>query len=210
MLDGRGMNVEDTVEALRRFVAGGARRGALLEEDLEPPARVLRQGYLSKDVFRRWAGARPGVAFHPEDRARVPASFAALIERYGSLHWVPPEGYDGELGWRNAGPSAFLALARSPSTDLSDYLSVLDEELVARLEAAGVEEVRVFHDGLGEFAAFDARLRGADGEPLVIEGFDEHSWIDRVLEPATTGRTFAAWLEERIAAVKASLAEAAG
>jgi hypothetical protein len=202
------MELQSTVEALRRWVAEAPGRGAILEEDREPPAYARARGWLPDAIFRRWASATPGVAIHPNFHAQLPASFVALIQAYGSLHWAAPPEYDGDLAHsiRNSGPDAFLALGWPGHFELVDFLGAMDEELVARLEDAS-EGFHVFHDGYIEGAAFDVRVRDAAGELLVVEGFDDVTWIDRVLNPrfAEARLTFEAWLEQRIARVMAEL-----
>lgn len=206
----RPMQIHDTIESLRRWISEAPGRGAILEEDQGPPDQVQRQGWLSEAVPRRWARAEPGVAIHPDDQAHLPVSFIELIQRFGSMHWVPPEDYDGELATRNAGPEAFLALAWPGAFDIGDFLQSMDPELVARLEAAGVDQFTVFHDNLGDSAAFDGRFRGSDGQPLVVEGLDEESWISHILEPnlALPHRSFDEWLHDRISRVMVELADA--
>lgn len=197
------------VEALRRWVDEKPGRGAILEEDRAPPAHALAQGWLPDEVLRRWARPRPGLAIHPDHQAALPASYLALIERYGSLHWVAPPDYDGELAHevRNSGPTAFLALLWPGHFEPWDFLDVMDAALVARLEAAGLAQFTVFHDGYTSGAAFDGRIRTPDGDYLVVEGFDDVTWIDRVLHPQPSAArwTFDAWLRDRIAQITAEL-----
>ncbi|WAS97383.1 hypothetical protein [Nannocystis punicea] len=99
----------------------------------------------------------------------------------------------------------FLALAWPGRFVIAEFFDVLDPDFVARLEEAGSEQFTVFHDVLGDFAAFDARLRDASGEPRVVEGFDDRTWIELVLRPQASTKRFEAWLEQRIARIKLEL-----
>ena len=189
-------HIHTIVETLRARVAADPRLGWILEEDREVPAKALAQGWLPKDVRRRWADPSPGVALPEHLRANLPLSYVELLSRYGSLHWIAPLGYDGDLSHsiRNSGPEAFLALYWLAYVDVGDLIPDMPDELVDGIE--------IFHDGTLTGAAFDNRVRNSAGEHLVVEDFDESSCHALVESPGIGTKTFAEWIDRHITVTK--------
>ncbi len=189
--------IHTMVEALRARVAADPRLGWILEEDRDVPAEALAQGWLPSDVRRRWAKASPGAEIPEHLAANLPASYVELLTRYGSLHWIAPRGYDGDLSHsvRNSGPEAFLALYPLGYVDIGDFID--DDDIADEL----VDGIEIFHDGTRTGAAFDNRVRNGEGEHLVVEDFDEGSFYAHIEAPGAGTRTFREWFDHHVTAI---------
>jgi len=184
------------VERLRQRVGEDSRLGWILEEDRDVPAEVLAQGWLPSEIRRRWKKTKPGVTIPEHLRRDFPASYVDLLARYGSLHWIAPRSYAGDLAHmvRNSGPEAFIAF-HWPA-----YFAVIDVVVIPTAEEA-IDGIEVFHDGTLTGAAFDNRVRNTAGEHLVVEDFDESSCESLIETPGVGTATFEQWLHRHVDAI---------
>ncbi len=188
------LQVEALIDGLKNFVAQGEHRGVLLEATKSVPTGFEWAGV--EDRIGRWL--RPGQPRAAQVPDFTPAAYRAFLESHGSLTWLAP-AHDAPDGWfflHNQGPQTLIELPEGHRC-IDVYDPIPDEEEQARL---GLSHLWVFHDGYNESFAFDERIIGTNGEPLVIEFKEEHLMtpLEDRLQSVVRHGTFTEWLAKRI------------